>query len=315
MNRQFSMQPLIRRPPRPNTRTRRGYTMLELCVAMMVFSVAISGLFPLVAVLSRHLQPLRLCDAQPQTATASWSPARDFETVRYTWAVTPYDDPWMRKLGAGARIASSTIAAVSPSPLQPPVRMQDDDNGFLDVDGDALDDYTGDTWTYNNAAAMAVGGDQHRGVALPFGSTSNGVSLWHITIATSGWYAIQVTWTASADQATDAQFTILRNGSAMTTPVTVNQQVAPVGVADADGHRWATLAGGAFTAGDVIQVQLSDVRAASTETGRYVVADAVRIVQNTVKVKSLERSPTGVNKNSNNADLTIKTSVTVHLNQ
>ncbi|MEN6405214.1 MAG: hypothetical protein ABFC77_01960 [Thermoguttaceae bacterium] len=288
--------------------------MLELCVAMMVFSIAISGLFPMVTVLSRHLQPLRTCDAQPKSTAVSWSPARDFEAVRYTWAMTAYDDPWMRKLGAGARVTSSAIASVSPTPLQPSVRAQDDDNGSVDIDGDGLEDYAGDAWTYNNAAPLAVGGDQHRGAALPAGSSSAGIAVWNISIATSGWYAIQATWTAAADQATDVQFTVYRNSIAMADPVALNQQAAPIGVADADGHRWATLASGSLAAGDVVQVRLGDVRAASTETGKYVVADAVRLVQNTVKVKSLERSPAAVNKNSNNADMTVKTSVTINLN-
>jgi len=302
---------------------RYGFTFLEFTVALVVFAIAMSGLVPLLSILSRDLQPWKTSAASVYKCT---SPARDGNTngtglayERHTWYLTADDDPWVRKLGAGARVTSSA-APSTPVPLESPVRSQDDDNGVIDADGDGLEDYAGEPgagWEYNSGATSAVGGDQHRKVALPKGSPSTGVAVWNLKVTAAGWYSIQATWVDAADQATDAQFTVLKTSSPTSTLGTaiVNQSVAPAGVSDSSGRPWAPLTPVVqLAANDTVQVQLSDVRATSTapET-KYVVADAVRIVQNAVEIKSIERSLSGVNNNSSGADVTAKVSVMVNI--
>jgi prepilin-type N-terminal cleavage/methylation domain-containing protein len=311
----------MKRPPHHVSQAPGGYTLLEFVVALMVFGVALSGLFPLVTILSRDLLPVRGADSS--------SPARDWNqdapslvNHRHTWYLTAYDDPWVRKLGAAARATSSCVTSSTPLPLQSPILVQDDDNtDGLDADGDAQEDYAGDSgagWQYDGAAVSAMGGDRNRKIALPTGETSTGAAAWNLKVTTAGWYSIQATWTAAEDQVTDARYAVLRTNSPTATlgTATVNQQAAPVGVADSDGRLWAPVGSVVqLAAGDAVQVQLSDVRATSTETGKYVVADGVRIVQNAVKIKSIERSLGGVNANSYGADATVRVTVTVHIPQ
>ncbi len=98
----------------PRRRTTRGFTFLEFTVALVVLGIALAGLFPLLAITSRGLQPIK-----NDSACAHGTPARDWgknstddasinplqQNQRHCWYVTPYnyDDPWLRKLGASAR--------------------------------------------------------------------------------------------------------------------------------------------------------------------------------------------------------------------
>ena len=303
---------------------RRGFTFLEFTVAMVVLGVALSGLFPLLAILSRDLQPLPGGQTSSSPARDGNGTAADLAYQQHTWYLTPYDDPWVRKLGASARVASPSVASATPIPLEPAVLVQDDDDGAIDADHDGLEDYSGDPdtgWIYDSGAASAYGGDQHRKLALPAGSTSTGGAVWQLKITTAGWYSIQATWAAAADQVTDAQYTIYKNDVLLQPgPLPVNQQSAPAGMTSSGGA-WASLTSAMvhLAQGDVIKVCLSDVRATSAEGDQYVVADAVRIVQNEVKIESVERSYTRTNGDGSTTtdvtDVTAKVTVTVNLPQ
>lgn len=306
--------------------TPRGFTLLELIVAMAVFGITLTGLVPLIAVLSRDLQPV--------VGQKGRSPARDWndENCKYvdhrrsTWYLTANDsdNPWVRKLGASARITSSAVTSYTPFgtvPLQSPVLFLDNydpSGGSVSNDTDGVGTYTCTGWTYDGSATAAFHGDQHRKDALAAGGTSTGDAAWSFTISVAGSYSIQATWKENAtDQINDAQFTYKIN-SGTPVAVTVNQTLAPVG-GTASGVAWAPLTSGLIplAKGDVVEVRLSDVRATSAESGKYVVADAVRIVQNTVKIKSVERSLNGTRQISatNPADATAKVSVTVNVFQ
>jgi prepilin-type N-terminal cleavage/methylation domain-containing protein len=117
-------------PEKANGRaSRRGFTFLEFLVALVVLGVALSGLLPLIAITSRHLQPpkpvlFNNADGSKTTVADCRSPARDWWASssdydadthvqsRQNWLMTPYlsfasgtvtADPWMRKLGASAQ--------------------------------------------------------------------------------------------------------------------------------------------------------------------------------------------------------------------
>jgi prepilin-type N-terminal cleavage/methylation domain-containing protein len=308
---------------------RRGFTLLEFFVALVVFGIALTGLLPLAAILSRDLQPRR--DAEGKTQKGN-TPARDWNTddcpsegQRRTspWYITAYDDPWVRKLGASARITSGTLSTTTPLPLGAQVRTQDDDNAVIDADGDSLEDYleSGTAWDYNASAATAYGLDQHRTLALPAGSAGGYVS-WKFKVATAGWYCVQATWVAVSDQATDVQYTVYKDSVLQATKV-VDQSASPAGVTDSSGRVWASLTSALTTSSGMFQVnkdqtvevRLSNVRAASLDASKYVVADAVRLVQNAVVIQSIDRALSGKNQNSTNADVTAKVSVTVGVSQ
>jgi prepilin-type N-terminal cleavage/methylation domain-containing protein len=309
----------------------RGFTLIELIVAMAVFGIALTGLVPLIAMMSRDLQPV--------VGQKGQSPARDWNTDdctitnhrRSTWYLTPYGgdvDPWVRKLGVSARITSSPAASYtrySNIPLQASVVLQDDDNGTIDADGDGLEDYSEEPtvpWEYNNSTVpSAIGADQHRKPAVAAGGSATGDAVWKFKIVVTGYYSIQATWTAASDNATDVRYSYKINGGATVLCPPVNQSVPPAGIACAsDSHTWTSLTGNSLIllAKDaVVEVHLSDVRVSSPDTGKYVVADAIRIVQNTVRIKSVERSLNGTRKISdeNPADVMAQVSVTVNLSQ
>jgi len=295
------------------TAGRAGFTLVELIVAMVVLGVAMAGVFPLVATLSRQIQPLRKEDpANPgayiyETPT----PGRDWESdaMRSIWYLTPFPEPWARKLGAGARI--TTDSAYSPTYIEPSVIVRDDDNNAADSDGDGLQDYAGDAdtgWAFDAGAASAYGGDQHRKIAFKAGQTSTGTAIWSVAIGVAGWYSVQATWRAGGDQITDAQYAVVKNGGVTLAEQTVNQQVNPAGVADGDGRTWFALTPQpvSLAQGDTIQIILSDVRASSNIEDMYVVADAVRLAHNEVSLSSLTRIP-----NDDTETVTTDVSVTV----
>jgi prepilin-type N-terminal cleavage/methylation domain-containing protein len=66
---------------------RRGFSLLEFQVALVVFGIALAGLFPLVVMHSRGLESL-----EKKSAAAG------------QWYLAPSPDAWARKLGAAAAL-------------------------------------------------------------------------------------------------------------------------------------------------------------------------------------------------------------------
>jgi prepilin-type N-terminal cleavage/methylation domain-containing protein len=296
----------------PDTRLRGGFSLLELVVAIVVLGFAFMGLFPLVVVLSRDLQP----------QGTRLTPAKNFEGSSSrriaTWYVTPFVNPWERKLGASARIGSDQDAfdAYSPASIHAALIEHNDYNDGRDTDGDSVADYADGGWDYVTGDAYAWQADYHRYDALAAGTPSSNYAVWTFKINAAGWYSIQTTWTASGDYVNDAQCNVLKNGATLVSKV-VNQQLAPnqqtsVGyITDADGRGWAQLSDGMvqLAAGDTVTVQLSIVRATSIEIDKKVVADGARLVRkNDVAVNTFTRNPNAESAGAN-------VSVTVRLPQ
>ncbi len=322
-------------PPKPIVP--RAFTLIELAFAMVVFSLTLSGLFPLLIYLSRDLQPVKKVAADGTVTYRSKTPARDGNItgvditpapnyIQHVWYITPSNDPWVRKLEAGAQLypAATTdsaptqfTSAASPIPIVATSLQQDDDfdadNGFVDTGTVA--------WTYNPTGVTgALGDDSHRHEALAYGSTPTAVATWTFTIPVAGWYSVQATWPAAADQVDDAVFVVSLNGVTLMPPnvvASVNQTAAPNDLTDENSQPWKQLNTSPLQLAkdDIVLVQLTDVRGSSTELAKFVVADGVRIVQNEVKIVSIERSPSGANSNSNNADVTARVAVTVNFHQ
>jgi hypothetical protein len=83
-----------------------------------------------------------------------------------------------------------------------------------------------------------------------------------------GTYRVSATWTASADRASDAPFTVL-NGITTLASVRVNQRLAPADLSD-HGAMWEDLGTFTISAG-TLTVRLSNV------ANGNVIADAIRL--------------------------------------
>jgi prepilin-type N-terminal cleavage/methylation domain-containing protein len=342
---------------------RSGYSLLELTVALTLLGIALSGLFPLTAMLSRHLQPI------PTNATAAYNcrtPARDGNTTgasptggpraygRHIWYLTPFhntntpaNDAWVRKLGCSAQVNKNSadacpatlsvspppsgIGIASPSsslPIQPAVLYLDDydPNGTPlnsnSIDGRGTFTTSSPSWTYVPPPQGSPGyqGDYHWH-SVPTDqndpSLSSDVATWQLTVLADGWYSIQATWPTATAPPLPLAGATYQVVTAPSRPVTLlpTSQTTLGGIKDTSGTTWwplTTLV--QLKANDVVTVTLGVPRNVTTP-GLYVIADAVRIVQNEVKVSSIERSLGGTNNNSDSADVTAHVSVTVNLPQ
>jgi prepilin-type N-terminal cleavage/methylation domain-containing protein len=276
----------------------RGFTMLELTVAMLILGIAISGIFPLVVSYSRVLESLEkrpnwLCfnptantelayreghpdqwyhvpDSPPQSNSGEWV---------HRWYLVPYSNPWERKLGAAAVVKDTDPGPkpVPPVPTPPGLVADDEDPGYSDVGGDWITD-TGVGFQNDRRRHAHV-------VGLPAPDNSE-MAVWTFTNVPAGWYRVQATWTAASDQVTDASYTLYDGATLLADfPVgAVNQQATPNG---ADG--WQTLQTAYFEQGTV-SVKLSALSALTPNN--YVSADGMRLVlvENLVQIDCLQRS-------------------------
>ena len=312
---------------------RRGYTMVEFTVAMTVLGIALSGLFPLLAILSRDLQPVRKLAADGTASYDCKTPARDGNTngngifpppvyVQHTWYLTSASDAntpsdqnvtaWVRKLGAGATITSGSVSS-GPASFSPSIVCQnvceDDDEATIQ----------GTSWTLGSG--QGYNGDYYYH-SVPTDQNDPSLSdfvQWNLVVPANGWYSVQATWpTNTGKNLTTATYTVAgtASGTLSGQAFTVDQSNPPNGVPDsqfaANNVTWWPLTMPIQLTSGTITVTLGIPKNAATP-GLSVIADAVRIVQNEVQVNSIERSLSGANSNSNNVDVTAHVSVTVNI--
>jgi hypothetical protein len=123
------------------------------------------------------------------------------------------------------------------------------------------------------------------------GAPSGGCAVWSFAVSTPGWYSVQATWPRPPGLTlTTVQYRIKRADTVLWEAISIDQANA-VGFQDGTAV-WFKLAPGLVyvTPGQPLQVLLSDVQPTSTEAGKSIIADAVRLVQNDVQVISLEKS-------------------------
>jgi len=97
---------------------RRGFSLLELTVALILLGVAVSGLFPVLVAQSRCLRAME----------------KHYPIASEAWYLKPSDDSWARKLGAAASLAAEEPA---PEPADPDLLIDD---------GDATYEQNGTNW-------------------------------------------------------------------------------------------------------------------------------------------------------------------------
>jgi hypothetical protein len=195
--------------------------MLELMVALVVFGIGLSGLYPLMVIQSRQLAKLE----SRFSATA-------------TYYVIPSPDAWSRKLGAAAQLLIQ-----DPGPPAPPPIM-------ILNNGDAGYSESGTGWGVETRK-QAFRGD-HR--THPAGTGANTATFAFQGLA-PGWYDVQVTWDSSPSYASNTPFMVY-TGSTQLGSALVDQQVDPLGGV-VESVSWQSL--GTFSIqGTSLQVSLSD---------------------------------------------------------
>jgi type II secretory pathway pseudopilin PulG len=235
---------------------RRGFSLLEFEVALIVLGIAFSGMFPLAVMYSRGLEALerRTC-------------------VGGTWYIVPSSLEWARKLGASASITS---VDPGPKPAPPILVIDDGETGYTD---------TGAWQVETNSAAFQ--GHRRRHAAAPGGSSDT--ATWTFTSIPVGWYRIEATWSVAAvpaDQTNSASYS-MHDGDYSLGTFSANQQNAPTGDLDVDNWPWQILTA-QFIRNGTVTVTLS------VPTTGQVVVDGMRLVPagKDVQVLSLDKTLT-----------------------
>lgn len=109
------------------------------------------------------------------------------------------------------------------------------------------------------------------GTRAKLAGNGTGIASWTFKGLTPGLYQVAATWTANANQAPDARYTV-RDGVTPVGTFTVDQRVTPASFSDA-GVGWQNLGSAVMVNGNTLVVQLADQATA----GSMVIADAVRL--------------------------------------
>ena len=193
-------------------RPRRGFTLLEFEVAMVVLGIALVGLLPLAVVHSRVMKSLE-----------------DRYSSQGEWYLAASQNRWEQKLGAAASLSDT-----DPGPMpEPPLLLIDD--GAVEY---------GDNGWIEETDAAAFEADRRR-ASLVEGLTA----VWMFTDVPAGWYQVQATWTEAPTQANNALYSIY-DGEDLVGETTIDQQTAPDGV-EYEDWQWQTLDTKYFDAGTV----------------------------------------------------------------
>lgn len=202
-------------------RLRKGFSLLELQVAFVVFAIAVAGLGPLVVMQSKHLKKIE-----------------DRFNDQSTYYLGPSSDEWARKLGAGASLKTQDPGP-PPAPLV--VTIDDGDPDFSTV---------GSGWELMTSV-NSFQGDHN----VQTGGDGSKTATWQFNGLIPGWYDVRLTWLETNLQATNAPFTVY-DGAVSKGTFAVNQQVAPVG-AVFGGRPWQSLGVFPITS-DTLKVHLSN---------------------------------------------------------
>jgi hypothetical protein len=202
---------------------------LEFVVALLLFGIAMSGLFPLVVMYSRVLE---LLEQRPNQLSAHRNADVDGKAYRvehpaewyqvpatpavpnsgewvHKWYLVPSSDSaspvsvaWARKLGASASIKFAAPTNRTEEPLAEPAKWDDE----LDaVGGGTNPNYTeapGSDWS-DESSADAWNGSQRR---QPPGEAAN--ATWTFAVPDDGWYRIEATGLVSGTPSAGCSYTL-----------------------------------------------------------------------------------------------------------
>jgi prepilin-type N-terminal cleavage/methylation domain-containing protein len=245
---------------------RRGFTLLEFSVAMVLFGIALAGIYPLAIMHSRIQREL-----ENRYATSNqpfWKSSQAWYLVPSTDTTHPSSTQWARKLGA-----ATSLLQTDPGPLPAPPNLTADD-------GDVTSFSCVGTWILESNP-LAIGGSDYR---HPAPSSDTDYAQWQFTGVAAGWYFVEATWTPTGDPASTAQYAFY-DGATNLGAASASQQYSPAGATDSSSRNWQVLAELYFSNGATI-VQLRG------QADGDLIADGVRLVpvERVVQINSLDRS-------------------------
>jgi prepilin-type N-terminal cleavage/methylation domain-containing protein len=286
----------FRRTPRwrCHSVSRRGFTLLELTVALLLFGIAMSGLFPLVVMYSRVLKSLEQRPKPLSVDTDSYAyrvanptewhqvpatPAapNSGEWVRRWYLVpasdglAPSSDAWARKLGADASVNLVTPANPTEVSLAEPTTA---DVTAWDAEvGVHYSDSADPAWTDDDPAATGA----YRGNQRHPAAGNVATATWTFTGVVAGWYRVEATGLVSPGPLpTGCNYKLSSDLG-----VTWGNPITPTNLTFGTSSTWQPLTTKYFSAGTVT-VQLT------TDTSGTVIADGLRIVRCSVQIQRLD---------------------------
>ena len=244
------------RPPRPR---RRGASLLEVQVAMIVLGVAVSGICPLVVMQARLVRKLETQPVGPDNPQvirgvrmlgASPYSGRGFAAAPPTTVLQPQPDGWVRRLGlAGGFAVNAPAQAFTPVPVQ--VTLDDDaGSGFSATGWATASDASANDGDYHSLAPDATGGP----------------ATWTLDGLVPGRYRVMASWVPKAQNASDATYTFA-DAAGDPIAMTVNQTGGPGG----PPPYWTEL--GVHYLGESLRVSLASLTGSGT-----VIADGLQVV-------------------------------------
>ena len=258
---------------------RRGFSMLEFQIALILLGIALAGLFPLVAIYSKGVTKLenRMYNEGIMTLPDPLGLQNRQPIQGY---LVPNSNIWARKLGAAAQV--TTISPVLPAPIVTSVD-----------DGDPLYYVESGTWTKKSDSAVFGGQFQHS-------SKQKATATWTLCVP-PGWYQIAVTWPPATDKSwstlgpsTSATYTISDGTLQVGTAVILDQTKTPGaqglgGFSDSSNFPWQYLHTAVLLAGPNVKVQLG-VPKPNPGTKAVAAAGVQLIPINNVTITSLART-------------------------
>jgi len=271
-------------------RQRSGFTLLEFVVALLLFGIAMSGLFPLVVMYSRTLELLEQRPKQLALDRLAYRVANPAEWYQvpatpaapnsgewvHKWYLVPFSDnasrasdAWVRKLGASASIKYKSPTSSLEEPLTEPTTA---DIAVWDaVVGDHYSDSLDPAWTDDDPPATGAYGGNQRHPAADTVATAT----WTFTDVVAGWYRLEATGLVSGETMLPAGTYKLSYGT------TVGEDITPpTHLKFETSLTWQPLTTKYFSEGTVT-VQLT------ADTSGTAIADGMRIVRCSVQIKSL----------------------------
>jgi prepilin-type N-terminal cleavage/methylation domain-containing protein len=282
-----------------------GFTLLELCVALIVLGVALGGLFPLVIRYSKTVSALEGCTPQTgrwhMVSGGDWvyvepDPTLDLNRKRPDrWYLVPSSDDWARKLGISARVYKDLPATTSSKQTN---LALDDDLVHHDVYSE------GDSAWISGPSSGYNGGCRYHASNVNQSEASS--AIWTFMNVQPGWYEVQATWppgsvTEPWTHAAHYKIYDTDRSELLAERTDVDQSLAPVGD-QYDGRTWTPIATVYVKRYGQTLGRKVEVRLIGESASDYTVADGIRlvyiradgsVVENTIELKTLRRSLDG----------------------
>lgn len=274
-------------------RQRRGFTLLEFVVALLLLGLALGALYPLTVSYSRIVESL-----EQRPSDLAQHRAADFDGKAYRldhpqewyqvpvspaapnsgewvhrWYLVPSSDSgsmastsWTRKLGAAA-----TVKYQNPNRVAMPLAEPSKDTILeLDAGGSGFAESINPAWIDHNVVPDAYNTNQHQPEA---GRAAT--ATWTFTIAEAGWYRIEVTGLVAGTTALPAGTYRVTYGTTTAEDITPSTLLR-----FAASQTWQPLAIKYLPAGS-LDVQLT------TDTTGTAIADGMRIVRCSPQITEL----------------------------